>query len=247
MDTTALDDPVGGSLHGNHAHLARRIDRAATYLPDVTTFAAVDPGDGREWDDLARLLGPGASADLFSCPAPPPPHWPEFFRLEGRQLILPGALAATPTAADVVELGAADVAEMLDLVERTRPGPFWPRTHELGPYLGIRDAEGLLVAMAGVRLRPPGWSEISAVCTAPEARGRGYAAQLIGGLVDRITALGDRPFLHVAAANTAAIGLYERLGFRTRTPVTFRGFHVPGEVVSNSAMRVGGVHDGDRV
>ncbi|MFC8045493.1 GNAT family N-acetyltransferase [Nocardia sp. NPDC057353] len=227
MDTTALDDPVGESLHGNHAHLARRVGRAATYLPDVTTFAAVDPGDGCEWDDLTRLLGPGAPADLFSCPVPPPRHWPEVFRLDGRQLILPGALAETPTAADVVELGAADVAEMLDLVATTRPGPFWPRTHELGPYLGIRGEDGLLLAMAGVRLRPPGWSEISAVCTAPEARGRGYAAQLVGALVARIAALGDRPFLHVAEANTAAIELYERLGFRTRTPVTFRGFRVP--------------------
>ncbi|MFC8526163.1 GNAT family N-acetyltransferase [Nocardia sp. NPDC057227] len=227
MDTTPLDDPVGGSLHGNHAHLARRVGRAATYLPDVTTFAAVDPGDGGEWDDLTRLLGPGADADLFSCPVLPPAHWTEFFHLAGRQLILPGALADTPRVADVIELGAPDAAEMLDLVETTRPGPFWPRTHELGPYLGIRGADGLLLAMAGVRLRPPGWSEISAVCTVPEARGRGYAAQLIGELVARITALGDRPFLHVAETNTGAIALYERLGFRTRTPVTFRGFRVP--------------------
>ncbi|UGT61621.1 GNAT family N-acetyltransferase [Nocardia asteroides] len=227
MDTTALDDPVGGSLHGNHAHLARRVGRAATYLPDVAGFAAVDPGDGGEWDDLTRLLGPGADADLFSCPVRPPAQWTEFFRLVGRQLILPGALAETPKVAEVIELGAPDAAEMLDLVETTRPGPFRPRTHELGPYLGIRGADGLLLAMAGVRLRPPGWSEISAVCTAPEARGRGYAAQLIGELVARITALGDRAFLHVAETNTGAIALYERLGFRTRTPVTFRGFSIP--------------------
>jgi hypothetical protein len=73
---------------------------------------------------------------------------------------------------DVVELGAADVPEILGPCARTQPGPFWPRTHELGTYLGIRD-EYRLVAMAGERLRPPGWTEISAVCAAPMARGQG--------------------------------------------------------------------------
>ncbi|MGW4668758.1 GNAT family N-acetyltransferase [Streptosporangium sandarakinum] len=115
---------------------------------------------------------------------------------------------------------------MLDLVARTQPGPFWPRTCELGTYLGVRD-NGTLVAMAGERLRPPGWTEISAVCTAPEARGQGHAARLVSALVARIAARGERPFLHVAGTNTGAIALYERLGFETRTPVTFRGFRTP--------------------
>ncbi|MFD4366698.1 GNAT family N-acetyltransferase [Rhodococcus sp. NPDC058521] len=221
-----LDDPVGESLRGSHAHLARRVGRSVTYLTDVATFSAVD-GTDEGWEDLTRLLGPGGFADMFSSSATPPSDWDSVFTLVGRQMIWSGdgALSVRP-GTEVVELDADDAPEMLRLVELTRPGPFWRRTHELGSYLGVRD-NGRLVAMAGERLRPPGWTEISAVCTAPEVRGRGHAARLITALVERITARGESPFLHSAESNTSAIALYERLGFTTRTHVTFRGFRTP--------------------
>jgi ribosomal protein S18 acetylase RimI-like enzyme len=226
-DAAVLDDPVGESLRGPHTVLARRRGSAATYPSDVSTFSAVSPAPGAaDWDDLARLLGPGRLADMFSGEATPPPDWEPVFVLEGRQMIRPGNGGADHTHTGVVELGAADVPEMLDLVARTRPGPFWPRTHELGTYLGVR-VGGRLVAMAGERLRPPGWAEISAVCTAPEARGQGHAARLVNALAARILSRHDRPFLHVAEVNTAAIALYERLGFETRRHVIFRGFRTP--------------------
>ncbi|WP_188188453.1 GNAT family N-acetyltransferase [Nonomuraea sp. SYSU D8015] len=230
-DAVSLDDPVGESLRGHHTHLARRLGRAAGYLPEVATFSTVstDP-DAAEWADLARLLGRGELADLFSCPATPPADWKPVFTLDGLQMIgpagsHPGHVDAEPDAG-VVELGVDDVPEMLELAARTQPGPFWSRTHELGTYLGVRD-NGTLVAMAGERLRPPGWTEISAVCTAPEARGRGHAARLVSALAARIAARSERPFLHVAEANTGAIALYERLGFEARKHVTFRGFRIP--------------------
>ncbi|MFE0463588.1 GNAT family N-acetyltransferase [Kitasatospora sp. NPDC058965] len=228
-ESAVLDNPVDASLRGRHAHLARRVGRAAGYLPEVATFAAVpdDPGP-RDWADLAALLGPGGFADLFSCPALPPADWEPVFVLAGRQLVLPaGAGGACAGGTEPVELGPADVPEMLDLVARAQPGPFRPRTRELGSYLGVRDGGGALVAMAGERLRPPGWTEISAVCTAPGARGRGHAARLVTELAARIEARGERAFLHVAEANTGALALYERLGFRTRRQVTFRGFRTP--------------------
>ncbi len=226
-ETTVLDDPVGESLRGHHAHLARRLGRAATFPPEVATFSTVttEPA-AREWADLARLLGRGQLADMFSCAVAPPPEWEPVFAIDGLQMIWTGGGEPAGNTAGVVELGAADVPEMLELTARTEPGPFWPRTRELGTYLGIRD-NGALVAMAGERLRPPGWTEISAVCTAAEARGRGHAARLLSALIVRIIARGETPFLHVAAANTGAVARYETLGFETRRTTTFRGYRTP--------------------
>jgi predicted GNAT family acetyltransferase len=96
----------------------------------------------------------------------------------------------------------------------------------MGSYVGIR-RDGALVAMAGERLRPPGWTEISAVCTDPEYRGHGFASRLIRHVAAGIGARGDTPFLHAAAANTSAIRLYESLGFTLRVTTVFRMIRVP--------------------
>jgi predicted GNAT family acetyltransferase len=104
---------------------------------------------------------------------------------------------------------------MLGLVDLTRPGPFAARTVEMGRYLGVRD-EGRLVAMAGERLRPPGYTEVSAVCTHPDFRGRGHAKALISVLAEAICARGETPFLHVLPENRPAVATYEALGFRTQ-------------------------------
>jgi predicted GNAT family acetyltransferase len=115
---------------------------------------------------------------------------------------------------------------MLDLVERTKPGPFQPRTIELGAYLGIRRG-GALVAMAGERLHPPGWTEISAFCTDPLYRGQGMATRLVRALAAGIRARNETPFLHAAATNTSAIRLYESLGFELRQRTEFVAVRVP--------------------
>lgn len=123
-------------------------------------------------------------------------------------------------------LGADDVPEMLDLVARTEPGPFRPRTIELGTYVGIRD-QGNLVAMAGERLRLPSWTEISAVCTDHAYRGRGLATRLLRTVVSGIRVRGEVPILHASADNANAIRLYENLGFRIRRRIPFRIVSAP--------------------
>ena len=120
-----------------------------------------------------------------------------------------------------VRLGAADVPEMTDLVRRTEPGPFLPRTVELGDYWGVRH-DGALVAMAGERMRVDGWTEISAVCTDPAYRGQGLASRLIRTVAAGIRDRGEVPFLHAVVQNVSAIRLYESMGFTTRRHITFK-------------------------
>ncbi|HTD49861.1 MAG TPA: GNAT family N-acetyltransferase, partial [Acidimicrobiia bacterium] len=126
-----------------------------------------------------------------------------------------------------VTLGAADVAQMLALVHRTRPGPFVTRTVELGTYLGVRDGDQL-VAMAGERLHPPGFTEISVVCTDPAYRGRGLASRLVAAIVGGIRARAETPFLHLTVDNDDAHRVYAALGFETRTFLSVVGVQAPG-------------------
>jgi hypothetical protein len=151
-----LDNPTWASLTGPHARFAERRGRVLRYAEDVAPFVALpdDPGE-RDWLDLADLAGPGATVVLAATAARPPSGWELLDALPGVQLVDEGVAAAPEPEA--VRLGLADVPEMLDLVERTKPGPFRKRTVELGTYLGIRRG-GALVAMATEddgRPRPP--------------------------------------------------------------------------------------------
>jgi ribosomal protein S18 acetylase RimI-like enzyme len=188
-----------------------------------------------DWADLAALVGPGGEAPLAGFNGPTPEGWEVIFSLDGVQLVDDG-LAAAPDA-EAVRLGSADVPEMLDLVERTRPGPFLPRTVELGTSLGIRRG-GALIAMAGERLHPPGWTEISAVCTDPDFRGEGLASRLILAVAHGIRERGETPFLHTAASNINAIRLYESLGFKLRRSTRFMAARVPEHLTDGRAVGV---------
>ncbi|MFD0258848.1 GNAT family N-acetyltransferase [Kitasatospora indigofera] len=224
--THPLDNAVRAALLGPHAHLAERQGQVLRYPADVSPFIALpDHSDESVWRDVATLLGPGTVAVVTGVRSTPPPDWEVLMDGGGVQLVDEG-VAAAPDA-EAVPLGYADVPEMLDLVARTQPGPFLPRTVALGSYLGIRRG-GRLVAMAGERLHPPGWTEISAVCTDAEHRGEGLATRLVQAVAAGIRARGETPFLHAAASNTNAIRLYESLGFRLRRDTNFLAVRVPG-------------------
>lgn len=216
-----LDNAAWTSLGGAHRDLAERLGGAARYPDDIAPFAALpDDPDAGDWADLAQLAGPGGDIVLFRPAGPqPPPGWTTRWSGVGVQLVATSLTAGADPEAEV--LGVDDAGEMLDLVERTRPGPFRPRTPLLGVYLGLRDPAGALIAMAGERLRPEGYSEISAVCTAEEHRGKGLASRLVRAVAAEIVARGDVPFLHAAATNAGAIRLYLAMGFTHRCDVRF--------------------------
>ncbi|RKE11483.1 GNAT family N-acetyltransferase [Catellatospora citrea] len=218
IDTGVLDDPAGAALSGPHARFARRHGLAACYDPAVTPFAALPAGArAQAWDDLAVLVGRGGTAAVIGD-HPVPADWRITWQDEVVQLVDAAIAVADEPAA--VPLGAADVPEMLDLVQRTKPGPFLARTVEMGSYLGIRQ-DGKLVAMAGERMHPPGFTEISAVCTDPAYRGQGLATRLIRAVAAGVRRRGETPFLHAASDNTGAIRLYEAMGFAVRRQLTF--------------------------
>ncbi|GLW11084.1 hypothetical protein Misp01_62120 [Microtetraspora sp. NBRC 13810] len=228
MSGHVLDNPTRSSLAGPHAHLAERRGGVLRYPVDVSPFHALPDRPGRaDWDDLAALAGPGALVTVAGFDTEPPDGWEVEMRLPGVQMVDDG-VAAAPDG-EAVPLGPGDVPEMLDLVARTQPGPFLPRTVEMGAYLGIR-RDGRLVAMAGERMRPPGWTEISAVCTDPAFRGQGLAARLVRAVAAGVRARGDVPLLHAAASNVNAIRLYESLGFRLRRRLVFGAVRVPAGV-----------------
>jgi ribosomal protein S18 acetylase RimI-like enzyme len=221
-----LDNPVLASLTGPHARFAERRGRVVRYPEDVAPFLGLpDAPEEQDWLDVAGLAGPGAVVVLAATAARPPAGWEVLDALPGVQLVDEGVAAAPDPEA--VRLGLADVPEMLDLVERTKPGPFRKRTVELGTYLGIRRG-GALVAMAGERLHPPGYTEISAVCTDPGHRGQGLGTRLVLAVAAGIRERGETPMMHAAASNTSAIRLYLSLGFALRQRPDFVAVRVPG-------------------
>lgn len=230
MTAHPLDNATWASLTGPHAALAQRHGLAVRYRPDISVFAALPgPADGHDeerlWADLAQLAGPGEVVGLTGPDRTPPAGWEVVLRGVGVQF--DGSALQVRPDPEAVILGTADVPEMVDLAERTQPGPFRAGTHLMGRYLGIR-RDGALVAMAGERVHPPGWSEISAVCTEPAYRGQGLAARLVRAVGAEIRGRGETPFLHTAADNTAALRLYHRLGFTVRRETMFAGMRTPG-------------------
>jgi ribosomal protein S18 acetylase RimI-like enzyme len=216
-DPHPLDAVIWRALTGVQASLAEGDERARRYPAAIAPFAAtVDTEPASYWSLLA-LVGGDDRIALFTTEEVEPPS---AFSVARRdcvdQMVLedPAACAGQP-GAPIVALGVADVPEMLALTSVTQPGPFGPRTTELGRYIGIR-RRGMLVAMAGERMRLDGFTEVSAVCVEPVHRGHGFAVDLVRALVSSMAARSEIPFLHVFSSNHAAIALYRKLGFTLR-------------------------------
>jgi ribosomal protein S18 acetylase RimI-like enzyme len=216
--SAALARPVWQSLHAGWAAHAVRHGGAVRLHRRFGPFAALDAGA-----DPAALAALAEAGEELWLVEPAPVPVPPGFTLARQGALLQMHCPQLPPLADdglaVVALGDADAPAMQALAALTRPGPFHAETHRLRQFIGVMDAAGRLLAMAGERMAPPGHGEVSGVCTHPDARGRGLAAALSHRIAARIAARGQTPFLHVWPDNAGAVSLYGRLGFvRSHAP-----------------------------
>jgi ribosomal protein S18 acetylase RimI-like enzyme len=210
-----LDRPIWTALTSRQQALAEGGALARRYPVAITPFADISDMSDESFAALGELMSGTEIAVLFTPdPLMPPAGFKVLLAETGEQMIGTPVECAIP-GVEPVTLGAADVPDMIALTELTKPGPFYARTHELGVFLGIR-VNGELVAMAGERMKPANYTEMTAICVHPSQRGRGYGQVLLGAIASEIESRGEVPFLHVFTNNTSAIALYRRQGMEIR-------------------------------
>jgi ribosomal protein S18 acetylase RimI-like enzyme len=220
-----LDNVIWQALITRQAQFAETFHHAKRFFREITALTALEEIGPAGYASLAGLVGDRDTALLsLADPYEPLAGWELVTTFPGLQMVCEDHNANFEKNSipgfRILKLGQPDAEEMLALATLTKPGPFGMRTYELGTYLGIR-WEGKLVAMAGERLKVPGFTEVSAVCTHPEHLGNGYARTLMLEIMRGIHQRGETSFLHVRQNNARAVELYERLGFRTRRVVYF--------------------------
>lgn len=228
LGTHPLDSPVWFALRSRQRGLAVGHAQAQRFPPDIAPFGAIPDTALTSFQALARLTPRGGSVAIAAEePVEPPEGVFTLARIIPLDQMVAQEMPPPPGRWPGVKLDLTDVPAMCELVEQTHPGPFEKRTVELGAYFGIR-IDGQLVAMAGERLQPAGYTEISAVCTLPEYRGRGMSQELVTHLAQQIRQRGETPFLHVFTENAAAIQLYRKLGFQRRKTLYLSLLALPG-------------------
>lgn len=217
--THPLDRPVWMSLTTHHASLSEGNALARRFVCNVNLFASARDESPQAIAALADLVGPEEIVFLLQVPKINVPRGLDVIKVaEGVQMVAAPSSTFGGTRDDMLKLTDNDAPEMLALATLTEPGPFLTRTHAMGNFLGIR-INGQLAAMAGERMRFPGYTELSGVCTHPNFRGRGLARRLSAAVAADIQARGDQIFLHAWKANHPAVRLYETLGFKVRVEV----------------------------
>jgi ribosomal protein S18 acetylase RimI-like enzyme len=214
-----LDNPIYNSLATTHQHYAKGNDNVKFYKEDVTAFAGLKKYNKENFQSLHEISPADSLFVIFTLgQVEIPANWKITTTIDMFQMVYKGSENSGQENYDEVltDLNESHISAMSDLVNLTKPGPFLARTIDLGNYKGIFKADQL-VSMAGHRISPYPFIEISAVCTHPEHLGNGYSFKILNNLVTGILAQSQTPFLHVRNDNIAAVKLYEKLGFRIRT------------------------------
>jgi predicted GNAT family acetyltransferase len=214
-DLALLDRPIWSALTTRQRDLAQGGARALRYPSAIGPFADMVDLSAASYAELGELMSPAEYVALFTLDAVCAPVGFKALLAETGEQMMGTPVESPLHDAEIVTLGVDDVPAMVALTALTRPGPFSKRTHELGTFLGIR-VGGDLVAMAGERMKPGNFTEMTAICVHPDHRGRGYAQALLGAIARQVVARGETPFLHVFSNNASAIALYQRQGMSIR-------------------------------
>lgn len=216
MTAQVLDRPIWNALRTRQSEFAEGGPLALRFQPGNIPFLAAGDESDESLEAMQALVRPGEWLAVVQVdPIVIPPGLSARLTAQVVQMVAEKHIA--PVSDPRIErLTDADATEMLALADLTKPGPFSLRSISLGEFWGIR-RDGRLIAMAGERFKFPGMTELSGVCSHPDARGQGLGRLLSVFQAARITARGETPFLHAFTTNAAAIALYESIGFRLRT------------------------------
>ena len=217
-DLKVLDSPIWSALTNGHSHLALGNGLARRYPANIGPLSALSDQSDSAYSELRKLAEERPIVQFLADTWQARSGWSLVREGMMDQMLWTEEVRVrqelSPTAT-LRELTDEDSPAMVALARLTEPGPFEPRTHTLGRFFGIFDSD-TLVAMTGQRLHMPGFTEVSAVCTHPSARGRGYSRVLIAQVMSDILNRKEHPMLHVFSANTSAIRVYRSLGFTLR-------------------------------
>lgn len=219
-----LDNPIWQALSTTHAAFNEGDERLKYFYPEISPFVAM-----ADWQEVDRAYAEThLPADrgffyIIRDKIQLPDSCRKAFTIPLWQMVMQQHVPFTVKDAIIQPLDYSHITAMIELTALTRPGPFTQRTIEFDNYIGIFENDQL-VAMAGERLKVPGYTEVSAICTHPDATGKGYGAALLSIACARILEKGDIPFLHVRNDNIRAIKMYEKAGFSIRCEMDFAIF-----------------------
>lgn len=217
-----LHNPVFNALSSGDKQLSFGTDTVKFFDEAVSPFAGFEESNTKGFEELYELL-PAERKILYAIPTPvaAPNGWQVQHNIKGLQFVYDGSAAGMENDFEnLLPLNEMHITQMVQLAALTKPGPFGTGTINFGHYHGIFDNEKL-VAMTGQRLHAENFTEISAVCTHPGYKGKGYANTLMQHQLQLILRQGKKPFLHVREDNERAIALYKRLGFVVCGPMNF--------------------------
>jgi ribosomal protein S18 acetylase RimI-like enzyme len=208
-----LDNVMWYTLTGHHARHSAGTHDARRYAKGFSPILGFPDPENPNFSALLPYCQPNEHFYIDGWSGKAPHGWQIEAESKMFRMVWSGDIPAHDEAIDASPLGPQHVAQALALAQLTRPGPFGPRTIELGSYFGFFVGESL-VAMAGERMHAGNFREVSAVCTHPDFQGRGIARKLMLKLIRREMEHGETPFLHVMQENHGARALYQRMGFR---------------------------------